>query len=711
MSPACSVHPIEGAVKGWGQCHTMSAMLKFSSRYWVFGLVLFAAAVTFVPMAAQQQPGAQKQKKKGPVAPPIVPKAEELQLIRGKTAEIESILKSITGPNSDRNLIGDVEVYAKAGRFLLEFPQTFFTQDGINQAITILDQGIARARQLQNGQSPWVLAKGRKIHAYYSQLDGSVQPYGVTVPESYDGVNPVRLYVWLHGRDQTLTESSFLFKFPAPNKGLTYAAADEGQIILDCYGRWNNANHWAGEVDVFEAIAAVQQRYKVDPNRVILRGFSLGGAGAWHIALHHPSRFAAAEIGAGTYPRRSTMPGFPSYQQATLHIWENILDWSLNAFNIPIAGHDGDNDPQVASIPPEPGAKTRGQLESSLRVRAQLEKEGFPAEGEFDFLRIKGTPSIFLISQNTGHSISPLVRQRIDAFLKEHGDRGVVSPDHVRFVTFTTRYNTAHWVSVDGLERHYERASVDASRDAQRKTFNIQTKNIDAITLREMSAASTVRIDGQQLKLKPASELHLTKLGGKWSASARKAFGLRKTHAMQGPIDDAFLGPFLLIRPTGTPWNQPAHDQSLRILERFNRVYARYYRAHPRIKNDVDVTPADLGQYNVALFGDPGSNKWIARLHAKLPIKWTRDSIMVGPESFQSATHLPALIYPNPLNPSRYVVLNSGLTIDEREYHSDYSMPKMGDFAILKTQDGSETPEVATAGLFDERWELPVVVK
>ncbi len=321
------------------------------------------------------QPAAQKKAAPGP---PIVPKAEELQLIGGKVQELEGLVRALVAKKADADLLTDVEVYAKAGRFLLEFPQTFFTQAGIDQAMTVLDEGLARAKQLERGQAPWASGKGRKIHAYRSALDGSVQPYGVTIPESYDGSKPARLYVWLHGRDQTLTEASFLTKFPKPNKGLTYAAADVGQIVLDCYGRWNNANHWAGEVDVFEAIAEVSRRYKIDKNRIILRGFSLGGAGAWHIALQYPDRFAAAEIGAGTYPRRAYLDGYPEYQKRPLRIWENILDWSLNAFNIPIAAHDGDSDSGASGLPPEPGVPHRGQLESSLRVRAQLAREGFP---------------------------------------------------------------------------------------------------------------------------------------------------------------------------------------------------------------------------------------------------------------------------------------------------------------------------------------------
>lgn len=334
--------------------------------------ILIAICALFALHSLSPQPLHAQQKKGGaPQPPPIQPKLEELQQIQAKVDELDAMIHSLQAAHLEEKLLADVEIYSKSGKFLLEFPQTFFVQEGIAQAFAVLDQGIARARQLQKGEHPWVTARGRKIHGYHSALDGSVQPYGVTVPESYDGSRPVRLYVWLHGRDARLSEANFIARFPAPNKSLTYITADVGQITLDCYGRWNNANHWAGEVDVFEAIEQVKARYNIDPDRIVLRGFSLGGAGAWHIALHHPSDFAAADIGAGTWPRRSSMPGFPPYQQATLRIWENIVDWSLNAFNLPLAAHDGDSDSGAAGLPPEPGKVTRGQLESSIKVREQ----------------------------------------------------------------------------------------------------------------------------------------------------------------------------------------------------------------------------------------------------------------------------------------------------------------------------------------------------
>ena len=90
--------------------------------------------------------------KKAAVAPPIVPTAEELALIRGKVDELDKMLPT---RKAGADLIADVEVYAKAGRFLLEFPQTFYTLDGIRQAIGVMDEGLSRARQPQNTVPAW----------------------------------------------------------------------------------------------------------------------------------------------------------------------------------------------------------------------------------------------------------------------------------------------------------------------------------------------------------------------------------------------------------------------------------------------------------------------------------------------------------------------------------------------------------------------------
>lgn len=670
-----------------------------------------AIACVTLATAQQQQPPAGRGR--GPAQPPPQLTAEQKGEYQVKIAELDSMVNGLRAGKVNEDLIADVDIYAKAGKWLLEFPQGFANAQAITNYLAVLDRGMERGRLLQKGQSPWVMEKGRKVLGYYSALDGSVQPMGVTVPDPYDAAKADRLYVWLHGRSNGLTEAGFINGIGnAPRFPNTAFTEEIGQLTLDCFGRGNNANHQAGEIDIFEGIAAMQRRFKIDPDRIILRGFSLGGAAAWHIALQYPDRWAAAEVGAGTYPGRLVYAAtpFPAYQQGPLHIYENIIDWALNAYNLPLAAHDGDADNQVATVGAPRGAapaQNRGQLESSLRVRAQLGKEGFPSEGPEGNWTVKGTRDIFLISSGTQHGVNREVKTKLDAFLKEYGDQGRQDPDRIRFLTYTTRYNQCFWVSLDALEKHYERAEVDAERTDGGKQYRIATKNLTRLTLRETSKAAGIQIDGQNLKVKAAPEIVLEKVGTSWRLTkSDKWGGLHKTHGLQGPIDDAFLDPYLLVRPTGTPWNAAANQHALRILEHFDREWAMNYRAHPRVKDDKDVTPADFAKYNVILFGDPGSNSWMAKMAAKLPLKWTRETIAIAGESFPAGEHLPVLVYPNPLNPSHYVVLNTGLTISDQDYNADYAMPRFGDIAVLKIKDPSEPPEIAWAGLFDESWRL-----
>ncbi len=641
-----------------------------------------------------------------PAPPPPVPPE-----LKPKVAELSRQVAALKAKGVDPTLLADVEIYLKAGQWMDEFPEETFSAADVPNYLAVLDKGIERAKALSTGRSPWTRETGRRIHGFYSALDGSVQLYGLRVPENYDPTKPARLYVWLHGRDQKNTELNFIHRFERPGKNQS-DPEQLGQLQLDVYGRWNGmAYHIVGEADVMEALAEVKRRYKIDEDRIILRGFSMGGCGAWHIAMHYPSLWAAAEIGAGTWPRRAMMDGFPPYQMGPLHIWENILEWSLNFFNLPLAGHGGEKEAGTSSIPgPPPGTPTRGQLESSIRVREQLAVEGFEGQGDSYEMRAAGTDAYFFVSKDTGHSTSPEVRVKLDAFLKKYGDRGRVSPDHLRFLTYTTRFNRSHWATVDEMNTLYERAEVEGIRTGgqagARAKIEVRTANVARLTLRETEAATQVVIDGQTMDVKSAAQLSFARTAQGWEVATKAPEGLRKVHGLQGPIEDAFLDPFLLVRPTGTPWNRAAHEQSLRIMARFDKLYAKHLRAHPRVKDDKDVTAQDLERYHVIVFGDPGSNRLLSRLAAKLPLTWTKERVGYGGETQASSAALPALIYPNPLNPKKYVVVNSGLTSEEREIRGEYQLPRLGDYALLKVAEGVDFPDIVTAGLFNERWQL-----
>jgi hypothetical protein len=127
------------------------------------------------------------------------------------------------------------------------------------------------------------------------------------------------------------------------------------------------------------------------------------------------------------------------------------------------------------------------------------------------------------------------------------------------------------------------------------------------------------------------------------------------------------------------------------------------------IKDDRDVTDTDVATCNLILWGDPQSNALIARALPKLPLIWTAAQLTLSTKDCDPATHAPILIYPNPLNPKRYLVLNSGVT--QRESHlgtSALTTPKLPDFALINLDtpaDGEAPGAVIHAGFFDENWQ------
>ncbi len=624
-----------------------------------------------------------------PAAAPYPPADAEKQQIQAKIEQLGKAIGDLRSRRADDALLADVEIFHEAAIWKMAYPEEFFRQRSVTDTLAVLDKGLERAAQLTEGKSPWTTQKGRVVRGYRSALDGSVQPVRVTVPDEYDGVRAFPLDVAQHGRFTSLYEVETLNS----GQGMEIAYLP-GTLQIDLFGRGKNTYHWPGEADVFEAMEFAKRAYKIDPDRMTLRGFSMGGAGVWHTALHHPDLWAAVEVGAGdnTSHRIPVLNTLPAVYQSMCRIFDNMYEWALNAYNIPFASYVGEND--------------RSNVKHNSATE-QLVRDGVQFEGDRFSLKATNAPSMmFLVAPNTGHDMHPESRKLLNAYLYDRIQKGRQVPDRIRFLTYTTRYNRDYWVTLDGLEKHYERAEIDAKRSDDRAHYEITTRNLTRLVLRETARAAAITIDGQKLNVKAAPEMTFEKSNGTWKPANAREKGLRKRHGLQGPIDDAFLEPFLVVRPTGAPWNKAANDQALRILERFERQYALAYRGHIRVKDDKDVAASDFAKYNVVLFGDPGSNRWIAKLNGRLPLRWSKETVALGNRSFPAAESVPALIYPSPLNPDRYVVINSGLTAAWADWAGDFPTPRYGDFAIFSVKEGSDDPEAAYAGLFDESWRL-----
>lgn len=189
-----------------------------------------------------------------------------------------------------------------------------------------------------------------------------------------------------------------------------------------------------------------------------------------------------------------------------------------------------------------------------------------------------------------------------------------------------------------------------------------------------------------------------------------------KRPGKQGPIDDAFTSPFVCVRGTGTPWNPAVHAYAEASLQRFAREWRQYFRGDLPIINDTDLSADDARNKNLILFGDPGSNLWIAKFQSHFPIEWTKETVRFGQDQYPATCHVPAFIMPKPRDGlgHPYVVVNSGHTFrgDDLGKLNYLLYPRWGDWAVLKIDPNNPTPEPLTeevlrAGYFDEEWRLP----
>jgi hypothetical protein len=133
-------------------------------------------------------------------------------------------------------------------------------------------------------------------------------------------------------------------------------------------------------------------------------------------------------------------------------------------------------------------------------------------------------------------------------------------------------------------------------------------------------------------------------------------------------------------------------------------------RGDYRVKKDTEVTDEDIKRFHLVLWGDASSNAIIAKLMKQLPISWDATSIKVGSKTYAASEHALAMIYPNPLNPANYVVLNSALTWREyNDRNNSLQNPKLGDWAIigLDVAPTNDIPgRIVATEFFDELWAL-----
>jgi len=242
--------------------------------------------------------------------------------------------------------------------------------------------------------------------------------------------------------------------------------------------------------------------------------------------------------------------------------------------------------------------------------------------------------------------------------------------------------NRAYYLEI--LERQspdgYAQVSIDWGDQ-----LKIDTTNASAFSIRyEMGMSVALpfpdqgyaTIDGKQVNCgTPPTETSLLYFEkgaaeewvARWDPSGEILLpAMRKRPRIEGPIEDAFRRPFILVYGTGEA-DKALADCSKAQAERFARNWAKRYVKACAIKADRDISASDIANNNLVLYGAPWVNSIYSRIADQLPISVTRDGIslkgVTGKGDYSGNDIGVRFVYPNSLATNRYVVINASSTV------------------------------------------------
>ncbi|MCH2204804.1 MAG: prolyl oligopeptidase family serine peptidase [Lentisphaerales bacterium] len=601
---------------------------------------------------------------------------QKLTLLKSKLAEISSSEKA------------EAEIFYKAVDFALQNGEFYKKKQDFEKALRILDEGLNRTTALANSQRTWQIKSGKTVRAFYSKIDGSPQPYILEIPEGLDLTKPLPLLVWLHGRGDKITDMHFMDKGLSGN--IKYP--NEKAITIHPFGRQCIGYKSAGEIDVLEAIEHVTTNYPVNENKIAMMGFSMGGAGAWHLGAHYTDKWAVVHTGAGFAETKEytklKKENYPAVYEQTLWGLYDVPNYSRNFLNIPLVAYSGEKDKQI---------------QAAQVMEREFKKHGITLN--------------HIIGSNMGHQYDPESQKKINTTVRKAlRKRTAETPLKIHLQTRTLRYPKMYWLIVEGLDEHWQDSTVDAEIKTP-MTMELKTNNISALTLNlpwkdkaSYPPGFEIVIDGQSIKLtKQKNTIFLSKKAN-WQILDSHSQELRKKPYLQGPIYDVYKAPFIVVIPTDESHNQQIDKWVKFEIEHLKDRWRELFRGNLPIKKDTEVTESDIKDYNLILWGSPKSNKIIQRVINKTPIFWDASSLKVNNKNYDTSKNIPAFIYPNPENREKYIVINCDPTFRENHDRTNsLQNPKLPDwvvFDLTQAPNGDSAGNVVDADFFDEKWQF-----
>lgn len=507
---------------------------------------------------------------------------------------------------------------------------------------------------------------GPQTASYLSDLDGTNQTYSLYVPRSFDPSKRYPLVIGLHGAfssHRLNLRRLFGRGGPAaetePDATREFPPLRDVDFLVACPGaRGTMGYRGIAEKDVYDVLADVRTRFRVDEDRVYLAGLDTGGGGALWMALTQPGLWAGVVVISPQVP-----PG--------------LQELAGNAQGLAIRLFHGAQDPVV------PVDVSRAWRDWLAAAGARVEYTELPdmRHNAWDAALRGGV--IF------------------DWFAQHKRDR---FPRRVAFKTSSYRYDSAAWVRINGLVPGAP-TGIEAEFTGPNK-LTVRTSGLRGFTLElkghpSYSAAAwlNLSIDGQALRTR---RLAFTRREKGWVAEAFSPAQHSKRNGLEGPIADAVASRHIYVYGT---LDQPGaaererRRQAAAAAADWSSAQVRM-NARFRVAADTELSEAEIQGANLVLFGTGETNRLIARHAAELPLQLDAGAADFG------------LFYVWPAG-SRYLLVNSGLPFytgadrvrrgGPRFLASPLAvMESLGDFVLFR----GSLENVVAEGRFDENWKL-----
>ncbi len=326
------------------------------------------------------------------------------------------------------------------------------------------------------GPSQEVTAPADLALTYRSEVDNTEQPYRLYLPSAYDGRRRLPLFIAMHG---TGGDQNKYFDHAAYGQGIYKREAEKRGIIVVCpHGRGTTEYRGIGENDVLTVIEEVCRRFKVDEDRIVCSGQSMGGTGTTYLCCRYPDRFAGGAPLASTYGHIALVVNL---RHVPMLYVQGAKDWRIYAKDGPIPitkrmqelGYEG----RLWTIPDQP--------HNTMTV-------------------------------STGPVLDWALEQRL-----------VRHPKRVTFRAYLPIHGRAYWIEIQAIDEIGPCAEIDATIEPG-NTIAVRLRNARQVALRpepallELSEPIRVVASGKRVfegRCGAQQEIRLRRSGGSWRAS------------------------------------------------------------------------------------------------------------------------------------------------------------------------------------------------